>query len=325
MATIKHYKVVAALPSTLVADSIYLVRVGTGFDLYVTNSSGTIVAYPANYQAGSANLNALSGLSGAANKAPYFTAAGAMAVYDLTVFGRAFAGAADEAAARLALELGTAATFDIGTSGANVPLLSSENTWSGRQTVGAGGSGYVAIQVVRADQGVVSETDALVLDIQTGTGAARFVHVAGANQRWIAIPRSGAAPTYRDASGDQTMWHAGNLDNTDSGWINCTLSGGWTNFTGRTAQYRRIGKRVYLRGAIQNATFANNNTVFWNIPSGYRPLRAPWTMVTTCGAFLASAPGAVYSSNTTQAVGFDGATASGTVYVNLDGVSWDCA
>lgn len=51
MATIKHYKVVAALPSTLVADSIYLVRVGTGFDLYVTNSSGTIVAYPLNISA----------------------------------------------------------------------------------------------------------------------------------------------------------------------------------------------------------------------------------------------------------------------------------
>lgn len=126
MATIKHYKVVAALPSTLVADSIYLVRVGTGFDLYVTNSSGTIVAYPANYQAGSANLNALSGLSGAANKAPYFTAAGAMAVYDLTVFGRAFAAAADQAAGRTLLGLGTAATHPATTSATDT---TSERLW----------------------------------------------------------------------------------------------------------------------------------------------------------------------------------------------------
>ena len=126
MATIKHYKVVAALPSTLVADSIYLVRVGTGFDLYVTNSSGTIVAYPANYQAGSANLNALSGLTGAANKAPYFTAAGAMAVYDLTVFGRSLAAAADQAAGRTLLGLGTAATRAATTSATDT---TSERLW----------------------------------------------------------------------------------------------------------------------------------------------------------------------------------------------------
>ena len=45
---IKQHKVVAALPGTLEADSIYYVRAGTGFDLYVTNSSGTVVAYPFN-------------------------------------------------------------------------------------------------------------------------------------------------------------------------------------------------------------------------------------------------------------------------------------
>lgn len=48
MATIKHYKVVAALPGTLEPDAIYLVRVGSGYDQFVTNGSGTIVAYPLN-------------------------------------------------------------------------------------------------------------------------------------------------------------------------------------------------------------------------------------------------------------------------------------
>jgi hypothetical protein len=41
-------KVVSALPATLVANTVYYVRVGKGFDLYVTNSTGTIVAYPLN-------------------------------------------------------------------------------------------------------------------------------------------------------------------------------------------------------------------------------------------------------------------------------------
>lgn len=48
MALVKHHKVVAALPSQLEANAIYYVRAGAGFNLYVTNSSGQIVAYPAN-------------------------------------------------------------------------------------------------------------------------------------------------------------------------------------------------------------------------------------------------------------------------------------
>lgn len=48
MANIKHHKFVASLPSLLEADSIYFVRVGAGYDQYVTNHSGQIVAYPMN-------------------------------------------------------------------------------------------------------------------------------------------------------------------------------------------------------------------------------------------------------------------------------------
>lgn len=49
MAIVKHHKVVAALPAQLEANAIYYVRAGAGFDVYVTNASGTLVAYPANY------------------------------------------------------------------------------------------------------------------------------------------------------------------------------------------------------------------------------------------------------------------------------------
>jgi hypothetical protein len=48
MAELKQHKYVAALPGTLEADSIYFVRAGSGYDQYVTNHSGTIVAYPLN-------------------------------------------------------------------------------------------------------------------------------------------------------------------------------------------------------------------------------------------------------------------------------------
>lgn len=136
----------------------------------------------------------------------------------------------------------------------------------------------------------------------------------------------------RATTGDLRLVAAGNVyidavavDNTDSGWINCTLIGGWTNVSGRTAQYRRIGKKVYLRGAVRNSSYGNNNTAFWNVPTGYRLLRAGWLASTSCGVFLASTPGAVIASSVTQMIAFDGATASGTVYVNLDNISWECA
>lgn len=48
MAQFKVHKFVSALPSTLEPDAVYFVRAGTGFDLYVTNSSGTVVAYELN-------------------------------------------------------------------------------------------------------------------------------------------------------------------------------------------------------------------------------------------------------------------------------------
>src|SRR5574343_1510435 len=40
MGAIKFHKVVSSLPGTLEADTMYMVRVGAGFDLYMTDSSG---------------------------------------------------------------------------------------------------------------------------------------------------------------------------------------------------------------------------------------------------------------------------------------------
>jgi len=48
MAQFKIHKFVSALPAQLEADAVYAVRSDDGFDLYITNSSGTIVAYKVN-------------------------------------------------------------------------------------------------------------------------------------------------------------------------------------------------------------------------------------------------------------------------------------
>ena len=46
------HKVVSTLPGVLEKNSIYFVRVGAGFDIYVTNDTGTVVAYPLNQNGG---------------------------------------------------------------------------------------------------------------------------------------------------------------------------------------------------------------------------------------------------------------------------------
>lgn len=46
--SISQHKLVNALPDVLEKDSIYYVRRGEGYDQYITNKSGTIVAYKDN-------------------------------------------------------------------------------------------------------------------------------------------------------------------------------------------------------------------------------------------------------------------------------------
>lgn len=48
MAELRNEKYVNSLPSILVANTIYYVKNGAGFDVYITNNSGTIIAYPLN-------------------------------------------------------------------------------------------------------------------------------------------------------------------------------------------------------------------------------------------------------------------------------------
>lgn len=87
-----------------------------------------------NVQAYNANLAALSGLTLAADRLPYATGAGALALANFTAFGRGIVAAADNTAFLSAAGLGNAANRAIGTSGANVPLLNAGNTWASSQT-----------------------------------------------------------------------------------------------------------------------------------------------------------------------------------------------
>ncbi|MEJ5199913.1 MAG: hypothetical protein WHX53_13400 [Anaerolineae bacterium] len=55
MATLRFSKVVSSLPGILDPDTLYLVRTGAGFDLYVSDATGSI-AYPVNAPAAPAQI-----------------------------------------------------------------------------------------------------------------------------------------------------------------------------------------------------------------------------------------------------------------------------
>lgn len=57
MAAIRFAKVVAGLPATLAPDTLYLVRSGAGFDLFLSDATGAI-AYPVNPSGGASMDNA---------------------------------------------------------------------------------------------------------------------------------------------------------------------------------------------------------------------------------------------------------------------------
>ncbi|MCO7557647.1 tail fiber domain-containing protein [Metapseudomonas otitidis] len=124
MPKISQFKVVSTLPSTLEPDAVYYVRVGTGFDIYVTNSSGTVVAYPSNQvnPATVTNEEAQTGTEpGLRSWSPVrvWQAITAWWVGISSTIGRALVTAQSESAARGVLGLGTAATATVTTSDAD--------------------------------------------------------------------------------------------------------------------------------------------------------------------------------------------------------------
>lgn len=89
-------------------------------------------------------------------------------------------------------EFGAGDTVPVGSLPALLAYLNGANTWTANQLI-HNGSGYVALTVKRQEQSGAGNTDQAIVDVQTGTGAARFAHnnPGSATTNAIVIKRDG--------------------------------------------------------------------------------------------------------------------------------------
>lgn len=107
----------------------------------------------------------------------------------------------------------------------------------------------------------------------------------------------------------------------DSGWQSLTITGTGFSAGNVAPQYRKIGKRVFLRGQISIDTAAASpiTTIFTTLPEGYRPSVEKYQLLAGEGdrmARLYIRPGGGVNINYFKE--YDGTPVSGTHWVQID-------
>lgn len=93
---------------------------------------------------------------------------------------------------------------------------------------------------------------------------------ASSNRSQVAIPYNSSGGIWYRYYYDES-WSAWTSGVKDSGWIDLSVSSGWSyQYDSDKPQYRKLGNVVYLRGLLNATTSADS--VISTLPNGYRPL-----------------------------------------------------
>jgi hypothetical protein len=145
-------------------------------------SGGTLGgSLASSYQPLDSDLTAIAALTSAADKVPYATGAGTWALSDFSSVARTLVSQTTQALMRsTGLGLGTAATQNTGTTGANVPLLNGANIWSANQIIQSAGP----VIALRAESG---DATARLVSVSGNASSFRLGHWTGAaaQDRWL--------------------------------------------------------------------------------------------------------------------------------------------
>ena len=283
----------------------------------------------------SANLTALAGLTGAANKAPYFTAAGAMAVYDLTVFGRSFAAAADQAAGRTLLGLGTAATRAATTSATDttserlwrtndlVKQTSANDATAGRvMLTGAGGWMGVAPALTGNDYNNDSEYCGIVKN-DHNIPAVNYPPQISAN-----APMAALNVRFNGSYGWQLGVQTSGISPSDANtraFLRCEVNGNWSSW----AELWHSGN--FNPAAKQDAIAAGTTAQFWRGDKTWQDLAAAVRTAVLTGLSTVSAAAVSATDTVLAAIGklqaqINGLSAASYTNLTLQSpYTWDAA